>query len=48
VCSAAVVFFVNLSIGVNPVAAVGGLLGVAILYGVLHIGKERKGWTQLE
>ena len=48
VCSAAVVFFVNLAIGLNPVAAVGGLLGVAILYGVLHIGKERKGWTQLE
>ena len=48
VCSAAIVFFVNLSIGINPVGAVGGLLGVAILYGVLHIGKERKGWTQLE
>jgi hypothetical protein len=25
-----------------------GLLGIAILYGVLQIGGERKGWVQLE
>ena len=44
--SAAIVFFVTLSIA--PGSELGGLLGVAILYGVLHIGKERKGWSQLE
>jgi len=47
-CSAAIAFIVNLSIVVDPVSAASGLLGVAILFGVLHIGKERKGWTQLE
>jgi hypothetical protein len=25
-----------------------GLVGIAMLYGVLHIGKENKGWSQLE
>jgi len=45
--SGVVVFFVNLSAGFGPGSAVLGLLGVAILYGVLHIGKERKGWSQL-
>lgn len=47
-CSAVVVFCVNLSIGTNPVNAVVGLLGIAILYGVLQIGGDQKGWTQLE
>lgn len=47
-CSAAVSFVVNLSLGVNAVGAIDGLLGVAVLYGVLQIGKERKGWTQLD
>ena len=46
--SGAVGFWVNLSIGLPPGYALGGLLGVAILYGVLHIGKERKGWSQLD
>jgi hypothetical protein len=46
--SAAVVFFINLAIGIDIVSALSGLLGVAILYGVLQIGKERKGWSQLE
>jgi len=40
-CSAAVIFVVNLLNGINPVAALGGLLGVAVLFGVLHIGRER-------
>jgi hypothetical protein len=40
---------VNLAIGLNPVAAVFGLVGVAILYGILHIGNEsNRGWPQLE
>jgi hypothetical protein len=46
--SASVVFVVNLTIGLGLVPALSGLLGVVILYGVLHIGKERKGWSQLE
>ena len=46
--SASIVFVINLSIGLSLGAALAGLLGVAILYGVLHIGKERKGWPQLE
>jgi len=46
--STVVVFFINLSIGVGLVAACLGLLGLPILYGVLHIGKEKKGWPQLD
>jgi hypothetical protein len=41
-------FTVNLMIGLNPLQAIFGLLGLAILYGVLQIGGEKKGWTQLE
>lgn len=46
--SAVVAFFVNLSIGIGPGFALFGLLGVAILFGVLHIGNEDKGWPQLD
>ena len=38
---------VNLLNGAGIVALV-GFIGVPILYGVLHIGKENKGWTQLD
>jgi len=48
VTSAVIAFAVNLSIGIAPGFALVGLLGVAILYGVLHIGDERKGWSQLD
>ena len=48
VVSAVAAFFVNLSIGIKPGFTLFGLLGVAILYGVLHIGKEEKGWPQLD
>lgn len=41
-------FIVNLAIGLDITVAALGLAGVAILYGVLHIGKENKGWPQLE
>jgi hypothetical protein len=41
-------FFINLVVGLNVVQALLGLSGLAILYGVLHIGKENKGWSQLE
>lgn len=46
--SAAVVFPINLAIGLGLGSALGGLIGVAILYGVLQIGKQRNGWSQLE
>jgi len=29
-------------------SAVVGVLGVILLYGVLHIGKDNKGWPQLD
>jgi len=48
VCSAIVVFCINVSIGSDPASASKGLLGIAILYGVLRIGKKRNGWAQLE
>jgi hypothetical protein len=47
VCTAVVVFFINIAIGINPVSALGGLLGIPMLFFVLQIGKEKKGWTQL-
>ncbi|HEX8076408.1 MAG TPA: hypothetical protein VF511_01230 [Chthoniobacterales bacterium] len=37
---------VNLSIGL-PQGIFGAVVGIAILYGVLHIGKERKAWPRL-
>lgn len=41
------VFILNLSIGVGIGSSILGLLGVPILFGVLQIGKEKKGWAQL-
>lgn len=41
-------FVVNLTIGVGFGMALIGLLGFAILYGVLQIGTDNKGWPQLE
>ena len=46
--SACIVLVVNLAIGLSPAQAFGGLIGVAILYGVLQIGRTNKGWPQLE
>lgn len=46
--SAAVVFAINLAIGVSPASALLGLAGVAVLYGVLLIGGERAAWPQLD
>lgn len=47
VCASSIVaFIVNLSSGAG-IGAILGLLGPAILYGVLHVGKENKGWPQL-
>ncbi len=40
---------INLAIGPGVVPALMSLVGIGILYGVLHIGKEEsKGWPQLE
>jgi hypothetical protein len=39
---------VNLSIGLGAGTVLAGLAGLLVLYGVLHIGKENKGWPQLE
>jgi hypothetical protein len=41
-------FGVNLSLGLGIFQSVLGFVGVAILYWALQIGKEKKGWTQLE
>jgi hypothetical protein len=48
VASAAVAFCLNLYVGVQIGFAIFGLLGVAILYGVLQLGKEKKAWPQLD
>ena len=46
--SALVVFILNTILGLPISQSLGGLIGVAILFGVLHIGIETKGWTQLD
>jgi hypothetical protein len=48
IATSAVTFAVNISIGLSIALSLGGLLGVGILYGVLHIGKEQAGWHQLD
>jgi hypothetical protein len=46
--STAVAFVLNQSMGMGIESGIGGLFGIAALYGVLHIGKEKKGWPQLD
>ncbi len=48
IASAAVALCVNVAIGLGPLAAISGLIGVLLAYGVLQIGKDNKGWSQLE
>jgi len=49
ICASGVVaLVVNLSAGLGIGSTLAGLLGVLLLYGVLHIGKENKGWPQLD
>ena len=48
IASSIVALFVNLSIGLGIGQSLLGLVGIAVLYGVLHIGKESKGWPQLD
>ena len=46
--NSAVVFGINRAIGMGAGTSVLGLLGILLLYGVLHIGGEKNGWSQLE
>jgi len=46
--SSVIAVVVNLAIGLPPASALFGLVGIAILYGILQIGQENKGWTQLD
>ena len=48
IVTTAAAFVVNLMVGVKLVLVLLGLVGLGVLYGVLQIGKEKKGWTQLE
>lgn len=48
IASALITFGINLAIGLNIVQACFGLVGVVVLYAVLQIGNENKGWPQLE
>ena len=41
-------FILNLLIGVSLFSAILGLIGPALLYGVLQIGDANKGWPQLK
>jgi hypothetical protein len=38
----------NLLQGISILQSLYGLIGIPILFGILQIGKEKKGWTQLE
>jgi len=48
VASAVVTLGVNLTIGFGFSSVIVGVVGVLFLYGVLHIGKDNKGWPQLD
>lgn len=44
---AVIMFFINIFINHSGIIALGGLVSPLITYGILHIGKENKGWPQL-
>lgn len=46
--TAVVATFFNMSAGFGLASGVAALVSIAMLYGVLQIGKERKGWPQLD
>ena len=46
--SSIITFIVNLIIGLNMFQSFVGFMGIAVLYWVLQMGKEKKGWDQLE
>jgi len=39
---------INFSIGLGSQGILGAVLGIAILYALLHIGGERKAWPRLQ
>ena len=45
--SSVIAMIVNIFIGLGIGQSVAGLLGIAFLYGILQIGKDNKGWPQL-
>lgn len=48
VASSLIAFAVNLMVGVPIYQALLGIVGFVVLFGLLQIGKENKGWTQLD
>ena len=48
VVTAILALTINLSIGIKPAFVMTGASGIIILYGVLQIGGNKKGWAQLE
>lgn len=46
--SSIVALTLNLYLGLGIGPSLGGLVGLLLLFGVLHIGKENKGWPQLD
>lgn len=48
VVSSVTALVMNLYFGIDLVRSLSGLLGLVILYGVLQIGGQNKGWSQLE
>ena len=48
-CGSAVIGSIaNLYIGLSFVPAISGLIGIVILFAVLHAGEDIKGWERLE
>jgi hypothetical protein len=43
-----VALVVGLSIGLGICTSISGMVGLILLYGVLHIGRDKGGWGQLE
>jgi hypothetical protein len=39
---------INIAIGMDVVESVSGFLGILVMYGVLRMGGEKNGWSQLE
>jgi hypothetical protein len=46
--SSIIATLINFSLGVEINSLIGGLVGVILLFGLLHIGGKNKGWLQLE
>ena len=46
--SSVAAFVINISLGLGLAQSFFGLAGIAILFGILNIGENNKGWSQLE